>query len=141
MVCPNDSTESNPSLPSRPNPAETGAMPWSEWLREVKGDNYDKRLTALERRIGDLVSTGSKSRSDRREKPMSKGRTQVEEKNCPSDLRSEAAEWNPPADFRKSRAYVAPRFATHERARKERHGHSAGGGYYGRNPRYHGPRP
>ena len=115
-------------------------MPWSEWLREVKGDNYDKRLTALERRIGDLVSTGSKSRSDRREKPMSKGRTQVEGKNCPSDLRSEAAEWNPPADFRKSRAYVAPRFATHERARKERHGHSAGGGYYGRNPRYHGPR-
>ena len=77
--------------------------------------------------------TRSKSHNDRREKPMKKGRTQVGGKNCPSNLRSEAAEWVPPADFPKSRAYVAPRYATHERARKERHGHSAGGEYYGQN--------
>ena len=111
---PNDSTTSMPSRPPRLKPTETVAMPWVRWLREVKEeydhDDHEKRLKSLERRIGDLVRTESTLCPDRRSKPVfvvkptKTGKTQaMKDRKCPSDLRSEAAEWSPPADLPKSR--------------------------------------
>ena len=106
---PNDSTTSMPSRPPRLKHPGTGAMPWVRGLQEVKEeydhDDHEKRLKSLERRIGDLVRTESNSCHDRRPKPVfvvkptKTGKAQTRrDRNCPSALRSEAAEWSPASE-------------------------------------------